>query len=107
MSNINMRLEPLSDRVLLKRVENTETTPGGIFIPAAAQEKQTEGIVIAAGPGKVHEDGKFHEVSVKKGDRVLFGKYAGHEITISGSDYVVVREDDIIGKIVDESNRNS
>jgi chaperonin GroES len=92
-----MAFRPLGDRVLVKRVEEEEKTKGGIIIPDAAKEKPAEGEVIAAGNGKVDEKGKVRPLAVKKGDRILFGKYSGNEIKIDGVDHLILREDDILG----------
>jgi len=91
-----MKLRPLNDRVLVLRIEGEEKTSGGIVIPDTAKEKQMEGKVIAVGPGKVDEKGKFIPVTVKKNDRILFGKYAGNEIKIDGVEHLIMREDDIL-----------
>ena len=92
-----MKIKPLNDRVLVKRIEEEQKTTGGIIIPDTAKEKPQEGMVIAAGPGKQDENGKRQPLGVKKGDRVLFGKYAGTEIKIDGVEHVFMREDDILG----------
>jgi chaperonin GroES len=92
-----MNIRPLQDRVIVKRVAEEEKTKGGIIIPDSAKEKPVEGLVIAAGRGKVGDDGKLRELDVKKGDRVLFGKYAGTEIKIEGQEHLILREDDILG----------
>ena len=92
-----MRLRPLQDRVLIRRVEHEAMTSGGIFIPDTAQEKPTEGEVVAVGPGLRNEAGKLHPPDVKVGDRVLFGKYSGNEITLDGTEYIIMREDDVLG----------
>ena len=89
-------VRPLSDRVLIKRVESENKTKGGLFIPDSAKEKPSEGIVVAAGPGKTRDDGGRREVQVKKGDRVLFGKYDGTEVKIDGEDHLIVRESDLL-----------
>jgi chaperonin GroES len=89
-------VRPLSDRVLIKRVESETKTKGGIIIPDSAKEKPSEGIVVAAGPGKVREDGSRREPQVKAGDRVLFGKYDGTEVKIDGEDHLIVRESDLL-----------
>ncbi len=91
-----MKVRPLHDRVIVKRVEEEEKTKGGIIIPDTAKEKSVEGEVIAVGDGKTLEDGKKIPLEVKKGDRVLFGKYAGTEISIDGEEHLIMREDDII-----------
>jgi chaperonin GroES len=94
-----MKLTPLADRILVKRVEEESKTKGGIIIPETAKEKPAEGVVEAVGPGKMKEDGTRIPVDVKKGDRVLFGKYSGTEVKISGDEYLIMREDDILGVI--------
>jgi chaperonin GroES len=92
-----MKIQPLHDRVIVKRVEEEETTKGGIIIPDTAKEKPMEGIVVAVGSGKTGEEGeKKIPLEVKKGDRVLFSKYAGTEITIDGEDHLIMKEEDII-----------
>jgi chaperonin GroES len=91
-----MNVRPLHDRVLVKRVEEKEVVKGGIIIPDTAKEKPMEGEVIAAGPGKIMEDGKRAPMDVKAGDRILFGKYSGTEIKIDDQDYVIMREDEIL-----------
>jgi chaperonin GroES len=94
-----MKIRPLQDRVIVKRVEEKEKTKGGIIIPDTAKEKPIEGKVIAVGKGKVREDGKIQPLDVKKGDRILFGKYAGTEIQVEGEEHLIMREDDILGVI--------
>ena len=94
-----MKIRPLQDRLILKRVEEEERTKGGIIIPDTAKEKPQEGEVIAVGPGKVTDDGKKIPMEVKEGDRVLFSKYAGTEIKIEGEEHLIMREDDILGII--------
>ncbi|MDB4974395.1 MAG: GroES-like protein [Myxococcaceae bacterium] len=92
-------VRPLSDRILVKRVESETKTKGGIIIPDSAKEKPTEATVVAVGPGKVRDDGTRREVTVKKGDRVLFGKYDGTEVRIDGDEHLIIRESDILGVI--------
>jgi len=92
-----MKIKPLNDRVLVKRVQEEQKTTGGIIIPDTAKEKPQEGTVIAVGPGKFGKDGKRIALGVKKGDRVLFGKYAGSEIKINDEEHVFMREEDILG----------
>lgn len=92
-----MAIRPLGDRVLVKRVKEEDTTKGGIIIPDSAKEKPIEGKVIAVGNGKRADDGKVHALNVKKGERVLFGKYAGTEVKIDGEEHLILREDDILG----------
>ena len=94
-----MKLRPLQDRILFQRVEEETTTKGGIIIPDTAKEKPAEGKVTAVGNGKVGEDGKRIALEVKKGDRILFGKYSGTEVKISGEEYLIMREDDVLGII--------
>jgi chaperonin GroES len=94
-----MKMRPLNDRVLVLRIGETEKTPGGIFVPDTAKEKPQEGKVIAVGPGKWDENGKRIPLEVKKGDRVLFGKYTGNEIKIDEVEHLMMREDDILGII--------
>ena len=92
-----MKLKPMNDRVLVLRVEEKQITAGGILIPDTAKEKPQEGKVVAVGPGKIGEDGKRIALEVKKGDRVLFSKYAGTEMKIDGVEHVFMRENDILG----------
>ncbi len=92
-----MKLRPLQDRIIVKRLEEESKTAGGIFIPETAKEKPQKGEVIAVGNGKKTEDGKVLPIDVKAGDKVLFGKYAGTEIKIDGEEYLIMREDDILG----------
>ena len=94
-----MKIRPLQDRVIVKRIEEEEKSKGGIIIPDTAKEKPQEGRVIVVGKGKVNEDGKLTPLDVKINDRVLFGKYAGSEINIDGEEHMIMREDDILGVI--------
>ncbi len=94
-----MKIRPLHDRVVVKRIEEKETVQGGIIIPDTAKEKPQEGEVIAVGQGKRLEDGKLIPLDVKVGDRVLFGKYAGSEIKMDGEEFLIIREDEILGVI--------
>jgi chaperonin GroES len=91
-----MAIRPLHDRVLIKRVEEEQKTKGGIIIPDTAKEKPAEGKVVAVGTGRVQEDGKIRALDVKKGDRVLFGKYSGTEVKVDGEELIIMREDDIL-----------
>jgi chaperonin GroES len=91
-----MKIKPLHDRVIVKRIEEEEKTKGGIIIPDSAKEKPAEGKIVAVGDGKVLEDGSRQPLEVKEGDRVLFGKYAGTEVKINGEEHLIMREDDII-----------
>ena len=94
-----MKLRPLQDRILVQRVGEETTTKGGIIIPDTAQEKPAEGKVVSVGNGKIGDDGKRVALEVKKGDRILFGKYSGTEVKISGEEYLIMREDDVLGII--------
>jgi len=92
-----MKIRPLNDRVLVVRVEEEQKTAGGIIIPDTAREKPQEGKIMAAGPGKMGDDGKRTPLNVKKGDKILFSKYAGTEIKIDGVEHIFMKEDDILG----------
>jgi len=94
-----MKIRPLQDRIIVKRIAEEEKTKGGLIIPDTAKEKPQEGKVIAVGKGKANEDGKVTPLDVKTGDRVLFGKYAGQEIKVDGEEHLIMREDDILGVI--------
>ena len=94
-----MKIRPLHDRIIVKRVEEEEKTKGGIIIPDTAKEKPMEGKVVAVGKGKVLEDGKVQALDIKVGDRVLFGKYSGTEVKILDEERLIMREDDILGVI--------
>ena len=94
-----MKIRPLNDRILVKRLEEEEKTKGGIIIPDSAKEKPMEGKVIAVGKGKKTEDGKVIKLDVKAGDRILFSKYAGNEVNIDGVEHIIMREDDVLGII--------
>ena len=100
-----MKLRPLQDRVLVRRVEPEKKTPGGIFIPDTAQEKPAEGEVVAVGPGVRDEQGKLHPLDVRSGDRVLFGKWSGTEVKLDGEDLMIMKESDIMG-VVDHAAAN-
>ena len=92
-----MKVRPLHDRILVRRIEQEEKTKGGLIIPDTAKEKPQEGKVIAVGKGRVSEDGKLLPLDVNKGDRVLFAKYAGSEIEVGGDEHLIIREDDVLG----------
>ncbi|WP_437954782.1 co-chaperone GroES [Sorangium sp. So ce119] len=94
-----MKIRPLQDRVIVRRVQEEEKTKGGLFIPDSAKEKPTEAIVLAVGNGKTLEDGTVRKLDVKEGDRVLFGKYTGNEVKIDGEQALILREEDILGVI--------
>jgi chaperonin GroES len=91
-----MKIRPLQDRILVKRVDEEETTSGGIIIPDSAKEKPQEGQVIAVGPGKTLDNGTVAEPNVKAGDRILFSKYAGTDVNVDGDDHIIIREDDVL-----------
>ncbi len=92
-----MKIRPLQDRILVQRIEEEETTKGGIIIPDSAKEKPQEGRVVAVGNGKVLDDGSTQPLDVKKGDRLLFGKYSGTEVNLDGGEHLIIREDDVLG----------
>jgi chaperonin GroES len=92
-----MKLRPMHDRILVKRVAEEQTTKGGIIIPDSAKEKPAEGKVVAVGNGKVTDEGKRVPLEVKEGNRILFGKYSGTEVKIDGDEYLIMREDDVLG----------
>ncbi len=94
-----MKIRPLNDRILVQRLEQEEKTSGGIIIPDSAKEKPAEGKVIAVGNGKMNDDGKRVALEVKEGDQVLFSKYGGTDVKVDGEDYLIMREDDILGII--------
>jgi len=92
-----MKIRPLQDRILVKRIDEEEKTKGGIIIPDSAKEKPQEGKVIAVGNGKIGDDGKVQPLDVKKGDKLLFSKYAGPEVNLEGEEHLIIREDDVLG----------
>lgn len=94
-----MKLRPLQDRILVQRVEEETTTKGGIIIPDTAKEKPAEGKVVAVGNGKLGDDGMRITLDIQEGDRILFGKYSGTEVKIEGEEYLIMREDDVLGVI--------
>ncbi len=96
-----MKLKPLGDRVLVKRLEEEVMTKGGIIIPDSAKEKPMKGEIVAVGPGKIGDDGKNMKMNVKKGQNILFNKYAGTEIKVEDEEFLIMREDDILGVIED------
>ena len=95
-----MKLKPLHDRVIVQRLEEDEKTKGGIYIPDSAKEKPSEGKIIAVGSGKILEDGSIRKLDVKVGDRILFAKYAGTDVTVEGDEYIILREEEILGVVV-------
>jgi chaperonin GroES len=94
---MSTKFTPLHDRILVRRVEEADTTRGGIIIPDSAKDKPQEGEVISAGKGKISEEGKVRPLDVKAGDRILFGKYSGTEIKIDGEDFIIMREEEVLG----------
>ncbi|HTY16794.1 MAG TPA: co-chaperone GroES [Myxococcota bacterium] len=91
-----MKIQPLHDRILVKRIDEEEKTKGGIIIPDTAKEKPQEGKVIAVGKGRVLDDGNVRDLAVRKGDKILFSKYAGSEIKLDGEEHIIIREDDVL-----------
>ncbi len=102
---MTVKLVPLHDRILLRRVAEEETTRGGIVIPDTAKDKPQEGEVVAVGKGKISEDGTLLPLDVKKGDRVLFGKYAGSEVKIEGEEFLIIREEEVFGILATRQTR--
>ncbi len=93
-------VKPLSDRVLVKRLENEQTSAGGIIIPDTAQEKTQYGTIVAAGEGKVNADGSVRALNVQEGDKVIFGKFSGTEVKVAGEDFLILREEELLGKFI-------
>jgi len=98
-SKTEVSIKPLQDRILVRRLEAEEKTKGGIILPDTAKEKPQEGKVIAVGPGRIDKAGKKIDLSVRVGDRILFGPYAGNEVRINGEDYLIMKEEDVFGVI--------
>src|SRR5467141_4987146 len=94
------KFTPLHDRILVRRVEEADTTRGGIIIPDSAKDKPQEGEVISVGKGKINEEGKIRPLDVKEGDRILFGKYSGTEIKLDGEEFIIMREEEVLGVLV-------
>jgi len=94
-----MKIKPLYDRILVKRLDEQEKTAGGLYIPDTAKEKPLEAIVVAVGQGKVQEDGSIRKLEIKAGDKVLFSKYSGSDIKIDGTEHLILREDDVLAVI--------
>ena len=105
VKQMTVKLVPLHDRILLRRVEEAETTRGGIVIPDTAKDKPQEGEVVAVGKGKINEEGTLLPLDVKKGDRVLFGKYAGSEVKIEGEEFLIIREEEVFGILATRQTR--
>ena len=101
------KFTPLHDRILVRRVEEATTTRGGIIIPDSAKDKPQEGEVVSVGKGKINEDGKVFPLDVKDGDRILFGKYAGTEIKIDGEDYLIMKEEEVLGILSGAAKRET
>jgi len=101
------KFTPLHDRILIRRVEEAETTRGGIIIPDTAKDKPQEGEVVSVGKGKISEEGKVRPLDVKEGDRILFGKYAGTEIKLDGEDFIIMREEEVLGIITGAAKRET
>lgn len=97
MSNKKNKIRPLQDRLIVERIESEEKTASGLYIPDSAKEKPQQGRVVSVGKGKVREDGTVQPLDLKEGDKILFGKYSGTEIKIDGQDYLIMREDDVLG----------
>jgi chaperonin GroES len=93
---MTMKIRPLYDRILVKRIEEQSKTAGGLFIPDSAKEKPQEALVVAVGNGKIQDDGSLRKLEVKAGDKILFSKYSGNEIKIDGTEHLILREDDIL-----------
>jgi chaperonin GroES len=100
-----MNVKPLADRILVRRIEDQETRKGGIIIPDTAKEKPQEAEIVAVGPGRMNEEGKRIAMEVKKGDRVLIGKYTGTDVKIDGVEYVILREDDVLGVLAESAKK--
>jgi len=100
-----MNIRPLHDRIVVKRIEEKEAKVGGLFIPDSAKEKPQEGEVVAVGQGKRNEEGKLIPLDVKAGDRILFGKYSGSDIKIDGTEYMIMREDEVLGVLEGGTNK--
>jgi chaperonin GroES len=101
------KFTPLHDRILVRRVEEAETTRGGIIIPDTAKDKPQEGEVVSVGKGKINEEGKVRHLDVKEGDRILFGKYSGTEIKLDGEEFVIMREEEVLGIVTGAAKRET
>lgn len=99
MANSSTKIRPLQDRIIVERIESDEKTASGLYIPDSAKEKPQQGRVVAVGKGRVREDGSIQPLDLKKGDRILFGKYSGSDIKIDSNEYLIMREDDVLGVI--------
>jgi chaperonin GroES len=101
------KFTPLHDRILVRRIEESETTRGGIIIPDTAKDKPQEGEVVSVGKGKINEEGKVRPLDVKEGDRILFGKYSGTEIKLDGEEFVIMREEEVLGIVTGAAKRET
>ena len=101
------KFTPLHDRILVRRIEESDTTRGGIIIPDTAKDKPQEGEVVSVGKGKINEEGKARPLDVKDGDRILFGKYSGTEIKLDGEDFVIMREEEVLGIVTGAAKRET
>jgi chaperonin GroES len=101
------KFTPLHDRILVRRIEESETTRGGIIIPDTAKDKPQEGEVVSVGKGKINEEGKVRPLDVKDGDRILFGKYSGTEIKLDGEEFVIMREEEVLGIVTGAAKRET
>jgi chaperonin GroES len=101
------KFTPLHDRILVRRIEESETTRGGIIIPDTAKDKPQEGEVVSVGKGKINEEGKVRPLDVKEGERILFGKYSGTEIKLDGEEYVIMREEEVLGIVTGAAKRET
>ena len=99
MGNSSTKIRPLQDRIIVERIESDEKTASGLYIPDSAKEKPQQGRVVAVGKGRVREDGSIQPLDLKKGDRILFGKYSGSDIKLDNSEYLIMREEDVLGVI--------
>ena len=99
MGNSSTKIRPLQDRIIVERIEGDEKTASGLYIPDSAKEKPQQGRVVAVGKGRVREDGSLQPLDLKKGDRILFGKYSGSDIKLDNSEYLIMREEDVLGVI--------
>ena len=99
MGNSSTKIRPLQDRIIVERIESDEKTASGLYIPDSAKEKPQQGRVVAVGKGRVREDGTIQPLDLKKGDRILFGKYSGSDIKLDNSEYLIMREEDVLGVI--------
>src|SRR6478752_1269955 len=107
LATMATKFTPLHDRILVRRIEEAGTTRGGIIIPDTAKDKPQEGEVVSAGKGKSNEEGKIHPLELKEGDRILFGKYSGTEIKLDGEDFIIMREEEVLGILSGAAKRET